>query len=63
MHKDRKETLDLEVLKPWDMQVDPNGNQPLKPFDGGEELLDKCIVCFDQIRPFYGDCLRKMKNI
>lgn len=63
MHQNRKETLVLEVLKPWDMQVDPNGNQPLKPFDGGEELLDKCIACFDQIRPFYGDCLRQMKDM
>ena len=61
IHKERKTLLGVEVLKPWDMQVDPNGNEPLKPFDGGEDLLDKCIDCFDQIRPFYGDCLRKMK--
>ena len=59
--KERKTLLGVEVLKPWDMQVDPNGNEPLKPFDGGEDLLDKCIACFDQIRPYYGDCIRKMK--
>ncbi len=61
IHKERKTLLGVEELKPWDMQVDPNGNEPLKPFDGGEDLLDKCIVCFDQIRPYYGDCIRKMK--
>lgn len=61
IHQERKTLLGVEVLKPWDMQVDPNGNEPLKPFVGGEDLLDKCIVCFDQIRPFYGDCLRQMK--
>ena len=61
IHKERKALLGVEVLKPWDMQVDPNGNEPLKPFDGGEDLLDKCIACFDQIRPFYGDCIRQMK--
>ena len=61
IHKERKTLLGVEVLKPWDMQVDPNGNEPLKPFDGGEDLLDKCIACFDQIRPYYGDCIRKMK--
>ena len=61
IHKERKTLLGLEVLKPCDMQVDPNGNEPLKPFDGGEDLLDKCIACFDQIRPFYGDCIRQMK--
>lgn len=61
IHKERKTLLGVEVLKPWDMQVDPNGNEPLKPFDGGEDLLDKCISCFDQIRPYYGDCIRQMK--
>ena len=61
IHKERKTLLGFEVLKPWDMQVDPNGNEPLKPFDGGEDLLDKCISCFDQIRPYYGDCIRQMK--
>tara|TARA_B100001093_G_scaffold402401_1_gene390187 strand:- start:419 stop:2113 length:1695 start_codon:yes stop_codon:yes gene_type:complete len=61
IHKERRTLLGVEVLKPWDMQVDPNGNEPLKPFDGGEDLLDKCIACFDQIRPYYGDCIRKMK--
>jgi oligoendopeptidase F len=45
------------------MSVDPNGNQPLKPFEGGEELLDKCIECFDKVRPYYGVCLRKMKEM
>lgn len=63
IHEERKKLLGVEVLKPWDMQVDPNGNESLKPFDGGEDLLDKCIECFDQIRPFYGDCIRQMKTM
>ena len=63
IQKERKANLGLAVLKPWDMSVDPNGNQPLKPFEGGEELLDKCIECFDKVRPYYGACLRKMKEM
>ena len=63
IQKERKADLGLDVLKPWDMSVDPKGNEPLKPFDGGDELLDKCIECFDKIRPYYGDCLRKMKEM
>ena len=50
-----------EISAQMTVQVDPNGNEPLKPFDGGEDLLDKCIACFDQIRPYYGDCIRQMK--
>jgi len=63
IQKQRKTDLNLEVLKPWDMSVDPNGNEPLKPFEGGEQLLDKCIECFDKIRPYYAACLRKMKEM
>lgn len=63
IQKERKTDLGLEVLKPWDMSVDPNGNEPLKPFEGGDELLDKCIACFDKIRPYYGACLRTMKEM
>ena len=63
IQKQRKENLGLDSLKPWDMQVDPKGNEPLKPFNGGEELLEKCIECFDRIRPYYGDCIREMKKM
>lgn len=63
IQKERKHSLAVEELKPWDMSVDPNGNKPLKPFNDGKELLDKCIECFDSIRPFYGDCLRRMKEM
>jgi oligoendopeptidase F len=63
IQQERKQSLAVDSLKPWDMQVDPNGNEPLKPFEGGEELLDKCIECFDRIRPYYGACLREMKKM
>ena len=63
IQNERKLDLGLDVLKPWDMSVDPKGKEPLKPFNNGDELLDKCIECFDKIRPYYGDCLRKMKKM
>ena len=34
IHKERKTLLGVEVLKPWDMQVDPNGNEPLNHLMG-----------------------------
>lgn len=63
IQEQRKNDLAVDILRPWDMSVDPKGNEALKPFDGGDELLDKCILCFDKIRPYYGDCLRKMKEM
>ncbi|MEQ8910585.1 MAG: M3 family oligoendopeptidase [Vicingaceae bacterium] len=58
----RKDALELDVLKPWDTSIDIRGEEPLKPFDGGEDLLAKSIQCFDRIDPFFGDCLREMRD-
>jgi len=61
--EDKKYKLGLEKLKPWDTTVDPLGNSPLQPFEGGEELIDKSINCFYKIKPFFGDCLATMKEM
>ncbi len=57
----KKKRLGLETLRPWDIDAEPEGIQPLRPFKTGEELTEKTIACFDKMRPFFGDCLRKMK--
>lgn len=49
-------------LKPWDLEVDPDGLAPLKPFANGEELLDKSIVVFQKLDAYFGDCLKTMKS-
>ncbi len=61
MATERKKALAVDQLRPWDTKVDPQGRPPLKPFETGEELLDKTINCFSRLDPFLGDCLRTMK--
>lgn len=61
--QEKKQLLGVDTLKPWDTAVDPTGKAPLKPFEGGEELIDKSIQCFYKIRPFFGDCLEIMKQM
>jgi oligoendopeptidase F len=34
---------------------------PLKPFDNGKALIDKSILCFHRLRPYFGDCLATMQ--
>jgi oligoendopeptidase F len=63
MASERKAALQVEALRPWDTKVDPKGLPPLKPFETGEELLDKTIRCFSRLDPFLGDCLRTMKTM
>ena len=60
-HK-RAEALKLEVLKPWDMEVSTTGKPALKPFQNGEELIDKTIACFNSIDPKLGQMLLTMKT-
>lgn len=59
--KIRKEALGLEILEPWDTEVDISGKPALKPFGNGQELIDKAIQCFDGIHPYIGERLKIMK--
>ena len=57
----KRKKLGLDALRPWDIEAEPEGIQPLRPFSTGEEITEKTIACFNQLHPFFGDCLRKMK--
>ena len=59
----RKKALQLDELKPWDKAVDTLGRKPLKPFETGQELLDKTIQVFHNIDPFLSDCLKEMVKL
>jgi oligoendopeptidase F len=59
----QKKRLDLDIMRPWDTEAEPSGIEPLRPFTDGKDLLKKSIQCFDQLNPFFGDCLRKMDNL
>ncbi|MCF2445201.1 M3 family oligoendopeptidase [Dyadobacter sp. CY345] len=63
MANNRKSALQVDQLRPWDTKVDPKVLAPLKPFNSGEELLDKTIRCFSRLDPFLGNCLQIMKNM
>ncbi|MEH3112744.1 M3 family oligoendopeptidase [Pedobacter terrae] len=57
----RRKALALEVLKPWDLEVSVSGKPALKPFNNGEELIDKSIACFNAIDEKLGSKLATMK--
>ena len=60
---ERKKALNLETLRPWDMDVDVEGKPALHPFDTSEELINKSIECFNEIRPLYSRVLNIMKSM
>jgi oligoendopeptidase F len=55
--------LGKSTFKPWDLDVDPDGHAPLKPFQSGQEMLDKTIEIFDKMDSYFGDCLRTMHTM
>lgn len=63
INEQKKQKLGLDTLRPWDLEAEPEGIVPLHPFEGGEELLDKSIKCFERLRPFFADCLRRMNSM
>lgn len=63
IYQKKKEKLGLAVLRPWDLDAEPEGIGPLRPFKASEELINKSIECFTKLRPFFGDCLKKMQEL
>jgi oligoendopeptidase F len=59
----KKKVLGLAVLKPYDVDAEPAGQEPLTPFANGADLIEKSIQVFDKLNPYFGDALRKMKAI
>ena len=51
LSEDRKCTLGLDTLRPWDMAVDPHGHQPLAPYASVEELIEGCGTIFQHMDP------------
>ena len=63
LYESKRKKLKLDTLRPWDVEAEPEGVEPLRPFKTGEELIEKTVRCFNQLRPFFGDCLKKMQTM
>ena len=63
INENKRKKLGLDSLRPWDTEAEPAGTEPLKPFKTAEELIAKTTACFDQLNPFFGDCLRTMRTM
>ena len=59
----RKEKMELGVIRPWDNQADPDGLDPLKPFDTSKEFLEKSIKAFGKIDQEMGSVLETMDQM
>jgi oligoendopeptidase F len=59
----KRKQLGLAVLKPWDVDAEPIGTLPLRPFEEGSELIQKTIDCLKQLDPFFSGCISTMQEM
>lgn len=61
--EERKKLLKLDTLRPWDLDAEIYGGQPLKPFTNGADLAAKTIKVFAQLDPYFSDCIETMNHM
>ncbi|MCK5460984.1 M3 family oligoendopeptidase [Candidatus Gracilibacteria bacterium] len=59
----RKEVLELDMLRPWDLSVDISGKAELKPFTNSKELVKKTIKGFSNLDPNFGEYIEIMRDM
>ncbi|MDG2476328.1 MAG: M3 family oligoendopeptidase [Phycisphaerales bacterium] len=62
MNRGRRESMGLDVLRPWDLDVDPLDRSPLRPFNGQDELVAGASRIFDRMDPALGALFDTMKE-
>ncbi len=60
LDEQRRAKLGVRELFPWDLSVDPLGRPPLRPFEGGRELVAKTQRVFDRLDAELGAMLRTL---
>ncbi len=49
--EERRRDLGVDSLRPWDVAVDAKGRDPLTPFTGGRELMQKAVAACGRLDP------------
>jgi oligoendopeptidase F len=62
VYERRRQQLELDVLRPWDLSVDPLGRPALHPFDSVTELESKVEAMFRQVDPELGEYFAIMRR-
>jgi oligoendopeptidase F len=62
IYEKRRKLLGVERLRPWDLEVDPLGRPPLRPFQSVDELEDGAQRIFNQVDPQLGAYFQTMRQ-
>lgn len=56
----RARALGVDQLRPWDLSVDVKNRPPLRPFEGGRQLMEKSVATFNRLDPRLGAMLSSL---
>ena len=59
----KRKELGVDRLRPWDLEAEPIGTKPLRPFEKGNELIDKTIRCLEKLDPYFSNCISTMQKM
>jgi oligoendopeptidase F len=62
IYERKRKELGLDRLRPWDVDVDAYGREPLKPFNEIEELNERTQAVFDQVDQTLGGYFKLMRD-
>lgn len=62
LHERRRQELGVDTLRPWDTEVDPQGREPLRPFNDEGTLKEGTSSIFNQVDPELGAYFQAMRD-
>ena len=62
VYERRRQRLGIDVLRPWDLNVDPLGAAPIKPYESMDEFRSKSRAIFAQVDPKFGEYFQIMMD-
>ncbi|HEX2451296.1 MAG TPA: M3 family oligoendopeptidase [Gemmatimonadales bacterium] len=60
LYQDRRRRLAVDSLRPWDLQVEPDRPEPLRPFATEAELVSRGRATFERVAPELGAEFQRM---
>jgi oligoendopeptidase F len=62
LYEKRRQKLGVQSLRPWDLDVDLYGQEPLRPYQANQELIYKTATIFNRVDPQLGEYYTIMRR-
>lgn len=62
LHEQRRQRLGIDSVRPWDTQVDPLSDTPLKPYESNDIFEDRSSAIFHRVAPELGVQFDQMRT-